>query len=81
MACGCPIVSSDVGAIPEMLNINNDACGICFKPHSSENIFKAISSLIDNYNLKKEYSSKSINRVNDKYTISKIWDQILDIWN
>ena len=31
MACGCPIVSTSVGAIPEMLNIDIEPCGICVK--------------------------------------------------
>lgn len=81
MACGCPIASSNVGAIPEMLDINNDPCGICFKSRSSDEVYQAVSSLIDNENLKQAYASKAMNRVNKMYTMPKIWEQLVNIWN
>lgn len=81
MACGCPIVSSDVGAIPEMLDIDGDACGICFKPQSADEVYKAVSSLIDNKELKAILASKAKARVYGLYTISKVWEQMVQIWN
>lgn len=80
MACGCPIVSSDVGAIPEMLDIDNDPCGICFKPQSSDEVYQAVSSLIDNENLKRTFVSKAIERVNKMYAMPKVWEQLVNIW-
>ena len=80
MACGCPIVSSDVGAIPEMLDIDEDACGICFKPKSAEEVYKAVSSLIDNDDLKSTLASKAKIRVNNLYAIPKVWEQMVTIW-
>ena len=80
MACGCPIVSSDVGAIPEMLDIDGEACGICFKPQSADEVYRAVTSLIDDAELKKLYSSRGINRVNSLYAIPEVWGQISSIW-
>lgn len=80
MACGCPIVSSDVGAIPEMLNIDGDACGICFKPHSVEEVFNAVTNLLDNEKLKQEFAAKAKVRVNETYSMPKVWKQMVDIW-
>ena len=81
MACGCPIVSSDVGAIPEMLDIGNEDCGICFKPKNTDEVYKSICSLIDNEELKKIFSLRAKNRVNDLYTISKVWSQLVEFWS
>lgn len=81
MACSCPIVSSDVGAIPEMLDIDGDACGICFNPRSADEVFKSISSIIDNTELKSTFALKAKARVNEFYAIPKVWKQMVTIWN
>ncbi len=80
MACGCPIVSSDVGAIPEMLDIGADDCGICFKPQSVDEVYQAVSMLIDNEQLKNEFSVKAKRRVNSLYAIPMVWKQMVQIW-
>lgn len=81
MACGCPIASSNVGAIPEMLDIDGDACGICFKPKSPEEVYQAISSLIDNDEMKTSFAAKAKARVNKLYAIPQVWGQMINIWN
>ena len=80
MACGCPIVSSDVGAIPEMLDIGADDCGICFKPQSVDEVYQAVSMLIDNEQLKNDFSVKAKRRVNSLYAIPMVWKQMVQIW-
>ena len=80
MACGCPIVSSDVGAIPEMLDINGDACGICFKSRSANEVKRAIDCLLLDESQKKHFSQKAKKRVNEMYSIPKVWQQLVEIW-
>lgn len=79
MACGCPIVSSDVGAIPEMLNIDEDACGVCFKPRSADEVFNSVNSLIDS-DQKKKFASKAKERIYSMYTMPTVWKQMVSIW-
>lgn len=81
MACGCPIVSSNVGAIPEMLDIDGDACGICFSPQSANEVYQAITSLIDNDKMKQTFVAKAKARVNNMYSMPKVWEQLINIWN
>lgn len=81
MACGCPIVTTDVGAIPEMLDINNGSqMGICVKPKQVEELRDAIVKMLDD----KEYAfACGINaqrRVNNIYSMPKIWAQMKSIW-
>lgn len=80
MACGCPIVSSDVGAIPEMLDIDGDACGICFKARNIDEVYNAVCSLIDNDVLKQTLSAKAMERVNNMYAMPVVWQQMVKIW-
>ena len=52
MACGCPIVSTAVGAIPEMLDINNGPnYGICVEPQDVNALRNSINVFLNN----KEY--------------------------
>ena len=57
------------------------ACGICFKPQSADEVYRAVTSLIDDVELKKLYSSRGINRVNSLYAIPEVWGQLVSIWN
>jgi glycosyltransferase involved in cell wall biosynthesis len=80
MACSCPIVASNVGAIPEMLNIGKDPCGVCFLPRSEEEVYKAIVSVVDNEQMKSNFAKKAKERVFSNYTIPVVWQQLTDIW-
>lgn len=80
MACGCPIIASDVGAIPEMLDIDNEPCGICIKPQSDKEVHNAVVSLLNDKAQKEKYSEKARCRVNSVYTMPMVWHKLLKIW-
>lgn len=80
MACGCPIASSNVGAIPEMLDISKDACGVCYEPKDVLSVKKAIETLLNDEELKNSYSRKAKKRVNEMYAMPKVWQQLVNIW-
>ena len=80
MACGCPIVSSGVGAIPEMLDIDGNACGVCFKSRNADEVYSAVSSLIDNQKLKSLFAANARARVNSMYAIPQVWKEMVNIW-
>ena len=80
MACGCPIVSSDVGAIPEMLDVDGKACGVCFKPKSADEVLEAVKSVIDDSGLKQKLAANAKERVYNMYAIPMVWKQMVKIW-
>jgi len=80
MACGCPIISSSVGAIPEMLDIEGTPCGLCIQPHSSKEVHEAVVSLINDQEKKNMYSERAKLRVNSLYTLPVVCEQLLEIW-
>lgn len=80
MACECTIASSNVGAIPEMLNVEGEACGICFEPRDSRNVTKAVQQILSDKSMKMLMSKRAKERVNKMYSIPKVWEQLVEIW-
>jgi glycosyltransferase involved in cell wall biosynthesis len=81
MAMGCAIVSTNVGAIPEMLAINSKTpCGICVQPQNVAKLRDAISYLINHPNELEAFGRLAANRVLETYTIEKVYKQYREVW-
>lgn len=80
MACGCPIAASNVGAIPEMLNIEEDACGICYEAKSFSKVRDAVKILMNDAEQKNRFAEKAKKRVNDMYAVPVVWRQLVKVW-
>lgn len=82
MACGCPIVTCPVGAIPEMLNINgNEPCGICVPPKDTEALKNAIINMLENPQQASVMGKNARDRVLSEYSIRSVWGKLCCIWN
>lgn len=82
MACGCPIVTTPVGAIPEMLNIDNDTpCGIVVPIKDCVALKDAIENLLNNSEYCIRLGKSAQQRVNTEYTMSVVWQKLINIWN
>lgn len=82
MACGCPIVATDVGAIPEMLDIENgNNYGICVKPQDVEGLKSALQKMLDDRTYATQCGGNAQQRVNDLYSMPRVWEQMVAIWN
>lgn len=81
MACGCPIVSTSVGAMPEMLGIDSEKpCGVCVPKQNVEALRDAIIALLSEPKKAKELGENARQRVNEQYAISKVWAQLMEVW-
>ena len=83
MACGCPVIGTTVGAIPDMLSIDNPekTCGICCKPQSTDDLKNAISKFINCGGHKAIFASNGKKKVLDAYTMEKVFPLYERVWN
>lgn len=79
MACGTPVIASGVGAIPQMLD--NGRCGVLIAPRSVDSIYDAVNKLLPDNALKDALARNALERVYEKYSISSVWDVLLNTWN
>lgn len=79
MACGCPIVATDVGAIPEMLGKDENS-GIIVKPKDTVGLKHALLSMLGDMNFAQKSGNNARSRVKDLYTMPKVWGQLVNVW-
>lgn len=81
MAAGCAIVSTPVGAIPQMLeDDDNGKYGQLVEPRNVIALSDAIKSLLDDAPLKNEMRQNVRRRVHERYNISSVWEKMVVIW-
>lgn len=81
MAAGCAIVSTPVGAIPQMLEDDEDGkYGLLVAPKDAAVLSDAITSVIDNEALKEEMRRNVRSRVSARYNIQSVWNELNSIW-
>lgn len=77
MVSACPIIATDVGAIPEMLK---RGAGICISPRSVEELEQGIRELISNTPLTKKMGENARRSALNNYRIENIVNQMERIW-
>lgn len=81
MAMACPVVATNVGAIPEMLNINGDfPAGICVPSKDSPALQESIEKLLLDKELAIRLGENGLNRVLNNFTLEKIFKEYQIIW-
>lgn len=81
MACGCAIVTTKVGAIPEMLKEDDSGkYGILIEPANTKELESAIKTMLGDENLKNQCRQNAQRRVLERYSMPTVWNKIRDIW-
>ena len=75
MACGTPVISSDVSAMPEILG---DA-PLYFDPYNIDSIAKAMTKIVSDEKLRKELSKKGLEQAK-KYSWDKTGEMTLEVY-
>lgn len=83
MACACPIITTNVGAIPEMLNSQSitEMCGIMIEPRNVEQLKNAIHIMLDDRKFAIECGQNAKNRVLNNYAVNTVANQWIKLWN
>jgi glycosyltransferase involved in cell wall biosynthesis len=79
MAAAKPIIATSI--LPNQELIDNEVSGLLVPPKSPERIAKAIQQLIENPDLKSKYGLAARERVLADYTIERMFDQTLGLYN
>lgn len=81
MACSCPIITTSVGAIPEMLDIDTDMpSGIVVNPKDQDTLQLEIRKIIRSSELQATYGERAKIKVMSNYSIDRVWNNLLKIW-
>ena len=81
MAMGCAVIATDVGAIPEMLDIQSiNPCGICIPPHNVEKLKEAILELVIDPSKIEAMGKNGMERVLNNYTFERIAEKYKTVW-
>lgn len=79
MACGKPVVSTDLDTGVPYVN-QDEETGVVVPPEDVSALESAISSLLDNPNLREEYGQKARERVRDNFTKEKMAESTMAIY-
>lgn len=72
---GVPIVSTNVGGIPEMMDSH---CGILIEPDNDTQLVEALRTMLDHY---QEYDRKVIRLLGDQYSSSQVGKQLKELYD
>lgn len=78
MLCKTPIIASNVGAIPEMLQ---DERGIVVKPQDEDDLLEKIVWLLEDFDLQKKLIDNAYERVLSDFSLEHIYQVYKNIWN
>lgn len=81
MANGCPIITTPVGAIEEMLTFNNELTGYLVKPKEVAELRKQIEYCLKNIDEARVKAEKAKQKAYSEYSTSAIMNKFITIWN
>ncbi|MBU0581284.1 MAG: glycosyltransferase family 4 protein, partial [Candidatus Margulisbacteria bacterium] len=79
LACGTPVIASDVRGVPELIKDNYN--GILIEPENPEEIAKGIMKLKNDPNLLDKFKNNSRGIVNEEFNIKKNVMKILEVFS
>lgn len=80
MACGCPIITTPVGAIKEMLTYNGEVEGYLVPPRNVEKLKETIIYCLEHKNEISQKASMAQEKVYTTYTMEIVMRQLVNIW-
>ena len=61
MACGCPVLASNAGSVPEV----GGQAALYFPPNNTDNLIKAMKKIIKDQGFKEKLKEKGLERIKD----------------
>jgi glycosyltransferase involved in cell wall biosynthesis len=81
MACGCPVIATDVGAIPEMLELPGSiGAGVCLPSKDVDALADCVLRFNEGMVNLLEMSRSGRKKILDYYTIDRVFKKYDEIW-
>lgn len=80
MACGCPIISTPVGAIKEMLTYKNEIQGFLVEPRDDKGLKNQIIYCLSHKQQIEEKAALARMKANEEYSYEAIVNKLINIW-
>ena len=81
MACGCAIIATTVGAIPELIGEEDGRQnGVLIPPRNADALKKALNQLLNDGKLK-DTCRYNVRCKVKKYNMESIWLNLVDVWH
>lgn len=81
MANGCPIITTPVGAIEEMLTLDKELTGYLVKPKEVAGLRKQIEYCLENIDEARIKAEKAKQKAYAEYSTSAIMSKFMNLWN
>lgn len=82
MACGCPIVTTPVGAIAEMLDIDSATpCGVCVPVKDITSLHNCIRELLSDKPKALQMGNRASKKVRKAYSMDAVYRQLVGCWH
>lgn len=78
MEIGKPIIASDIGGIPEL--VNNDINGFLYEPNEINSLKEKLELLFESDDLTEEFGNNSKKLFEEKYSADKYYDEIIKVY-
>lgn len=78
MAAGLPVISTNIGGIPEQ--IDHKASGFIIKPGDTESLLNHIKFLLENEDARKQLGEAAKYKVDKSFSLNVIGDEILNMY-
>jgi glycosyltransferase involved in cell wall biosynthesis len=79
MSCGKPLIGTEVGGIPEI--IDNFKTGLLIKPKSSKEISESIIKLINNKKARDEFGTNARTKVENEFSWDIVADKTIQVYS
>lgn len=80
MAAGCPIISTPVGAIEEMLSYNGELQGYLVQPGNADELKSVIEKCLESYKDMIVKAESAREKAKNIYSTDAIMEQLLTLW-
>ena len=74
MACGVPVIGTDVGGIPDI--IEHDKNGFLIRPQDRQGMVQALRALLEDEDLRSRFITKGLETVRQKFHWDAIFEQV-----